>query len=136
MKQTVISTPKLRHITKHRWEQLKWPPKLAKFFTFQTWYEYGPNRTPYPISGYVFRLPFMFVTEIKPHFIYKIPVIYPEVESRLSEIEKEMETYGGWKRLGHVLGWRNHKDDWDLCLDQKKELKRVTKKELKECLND
>lgn len=90
-------------------------PRLLRYF--ETW-----RRHPVNEEGYLrmlvqqgwggilrFRYPYLIVSRVEPHMITHQRVILPEVEARLSEIERWIDSRGGWEWLEGQLYQRKWK---------------------------
>lgn len=56
-----------------------------------------------------FQHPELLRVRVEPFWVTRIKICLPDAESRITEIEKERESLGGWGRIGHLKGWRKWK---------------------------
>lgn len=107
-----------RIIGPREWSRLRWPASHLRLFTFGHW-ETGDVgrvhlrpwfRRSHRFTGYTIRRPWWLFEDVQPHLITHQRVNLPDVESRLAEIDSELERRQGRHRLhrlhGHRVKWR------------------------------
>ena len=110
-----------RILTPREWDRLRWPASHKRLFAFGHW-EVGDTgeihlrpwfRRSRRFTGYAVHRPWWLHENIQPHLITHRRVNLPEVETRLAEIEAELERTQGRHRLSHLHGhrvkWRERK---------------------------
>ena len=106
--------PTLRTIGKSEWEKLGWTAQHRKHFQFGRFRTDGYFGMGWSnvIEGYRMVKPYFLVEKIKPHFITHTRILYPDVESRKTEIRNLFERRLYWERYSKLKGHRwNHYDD-------------------------
>jgi hypothetical protein len=73
----------------------------------------------------------MLEFDYKPAYITEVNIKAGDLESELAKLYKFMNANNGWNKLHG-----NHKDEWDLSLDKKKSLNKLSEKELRQELQD
>lgn len=117
----------------------KIPEKLKKHFT-----QY--HKSTVDIWGrvvtrkrYKFNYPFYFVPRVKKHYVTKIKIFDPEIESKIDILSHKLFTdMDNWKLLANVRGWERYSDFWYSELTQarqEREWARVVKDEIENANN-
>ncbi len=99
---------KLGTLSEKQWEQL---PNNQKKFFWETWH--GRLRC----KQYIFQFPWMFVYKIRRRYVKKVPLLSPEMESRLAELHSKIfEQDYLWPRISKLMGFRmgSKWDDYDI----------------------
>ncbi len=87
----------LKSLTQKQFDELN--PHQKTFF-YKSWD--GKSNC----NRYYFFLEWMFVFKIKQHYITHVPMLVPEMESKLSELENKIEKHNLWPRIYKALGGR------------------------------
>lgn len=124
--------PGLRIIGRNEMEMLQWTQALKKHFHFGLHYEknlWGYS-SPRPIEGWKIIRPFFFEEAIKPHFVTHVRTHYPDVESRLAQIQNKFSKDQLYNRLDNLRGNRKMSEEWRMA--KSRYLETVGTKEVEE----
>lgn len=92
----------LRILPKKTVERFNWPPQVMKWIKLGFWTP-ASCWTKYTIEGYAFFPPHYFlVWDIQPYIITHQRVLYPEIETRIEEINRKFEHLQAWRRLNRL----------------------------------
>lgn len=105
-----------RVLTSREWDRLRWPASHRRLLAFGHWERSDTDhihlrpwfRRGHRLTGYSVLRPWWLREDIQPHLITHQRVNLPEVETRLAEIETELEHTQGRHRLSWLHGRRVH----------------------------
>jgi hypothetical protein len=116
-----------RVIGMREWNGLRWPASHRRLLAFGHW-ELGDTgqihlrpwfRRSHRFTGYTVHRPWWLREDVQPHLITHQRVNLPDVESRLAEIETELQHTQGRHRLSWLHGrrvrWRERKSFAQQC---------------------
>ena len=99
---------KLKVIPERRFASMNLPQNVTKWMSLGYHYEPGAWYLSNPTYGWSLSVPdYFLVYDYQPNIITHARVAMPEVESRIKELEAELEKYGGWYRHGKLKGYKN-----------------------------
>ena len=119
----------LNHLYEHEYEKISEEMK-SYFYSTELTRKWGGS-----IKVYVFKLPYMFVEKIKPHYITHTYILHNEV---IAEFEYIHDKIWNSDNLGFkYLNYSSHDSDWyDWTQSKKNKLNKIKLKESKEIVND
>lgn len=94
----------LRAISVNEWLYKRYPDSWLRYFNYELRLESNLHWQPYR----VFAQPSLYVLRIRRHWIDQVRDIDPDIESRLDELQRWLETKGGWRRYHQLKGRRHH----------------------------
>lgn len=126
-------------ITPREWMRLRWPASHRRLFAFGNWEEgdageffprpwFLPSKIRRRVfrTGYAVHRPWWLCEVVWPHLITHQRVRLPEIETRLAEIEAELEHAQGRHRLSWLHGrrvrWRGRFSFAELCEAERSQL--------------
>ncbi len=66
----------------------------------------------YTTRGYFFKHEWMFDLQVKPHFITRLPLIDPELDSKEKLARNHIDQIGGWGKVDHLLRGSTGRKRW------------------------
>lgn len=100
----------LQHIPLNSWDKLQWPEHFKKWFSLETRTHFTRYGGAYETRGYYFKLPWMFVPKVEPHFATHRREVNPFIERELAEIDAFFQHNNGWQRLAKIRHGYNYRD--------------------------
>ena len=98
---------KLKYILPHEWRELPTDKHRSQFV-----FVIKEDLKGKKFHAYEVRDPWMFVEQIKPHYITHRLVIDPQLDSELALIENKIERNNLWPAFAKLMGWRGNFKDW------------------------
>lgn len=98
---------KLKHIMPHKWEELPSDRHRAQFIMVMK-----KDISSRQYKAYEVRDPWMYVEQIKPHYITHRLLVDPQLDSELAEIENKIERANLWPAFSKAMGWRGDWRSW------------------------
>ena len=118
----------LRPLSQEQWDAAKFSEGIKKkYFRIGTFYhKVGTKNIPY-FRYYPNIQEYMLEWKYKAAYIVEVGSKNGDLETEYHELRTIFDNNQGWTRL-----YGNHRDDWDLGWEKKKELKKIAAKELRE----
>ena len=128
LKRSVPIQQEIRDLHRDEWEKL--PEELQTYFSMIE----KTRRWGGTIKMFQFKYPWMFETQIKPHYITHAYILHNEV---ISEYEYVWDKLYNSDMLAYkYLTGRSYHDDYDWNKSKKRSLEKITTKEAREEINN
>jgi hypothetical protein len=116
----------LRAVPVSEWNKKGYPEEWLRYFRYEVFQRWFREWQPY----WVFTQPSLFEFKIERNWLWYFREVDPAIESRLSELDRWLESRHGWQRYERLKGYQKSRFFWQSQSERQRELARQHRRQI------